>query len=97
LPSPIDGGRCVRRPRRRYGPARAGAGVPVFVDCCRAGIAELLAAGGSPATIELTIDAYPLDGDERAALWLWAIRRQATPAPDLDAAGCELLDVEEAR
>ena len=98
LLSPIDGGRCVRLPGRQHERRPAAAGALIFVDCCRAGIAELLAAGGSTATIEQTIDVYRLDGDEQDALRLWALQRQAaTPVADVNAAGCELRNDKEAR
>lgn len=60
LVAPIDGGWCVRLPRRQH-ERSANAGAPIFVDCCRGGIAELSAAGGSAGTIEQTIDTYPLE------------------------------------
>jgi hypothetical protein len=69
----------------------------MFFDCCRAGIAELLSAGGSADMIEGAIAAYPLDDDEQDALRRWAIRRQpGSPVPGLGAGGCELLEDDEA-
>jgi hypothetical protein len=46
---------------------------------CRAGVGELLAGGVPMAEVERTIDAYPLDRDQKDALWLWAIGRREQP------------------
>lgn len=49
---------------------------PPFFDFCRAGVADLLDAHVDMETVERTIDAYALQGDEKDALWLWAIGRR---------------------
>jgi len=49
---------------------------PVFFDCCRAAITELIEADAGMDVVECTIDAYALDRDEEDALWLWAAGRR---------------------
>jgi len=49
---------------------------PVFFDCCRAAIAELIETDAGMDVVECTIDAYALERDEKDALWLWAAGRR---------------------
>ena len=53
--------------------------IPASFLACRAGVCELLAAGVEMAEVERTIDAYPLERDQKDALWLWAIVRREQP------------------
>jgi hypothetical protein len=50
---------------------------PTVFDRCRAELDELLLGGRADmAVIQHAIDALPLDGDARDALWLWAQGRR---------------------
>lgn len=47
--------------------------VAAVYDVCRTGLKDLLGADTDAHVVEATIDAYPLDDEHKAALWLWAI------------------------
>lgn len=50
---------------------------PVYFDCCRAQIDELLHAHADMGVVERTIDdTYALDREEKDALWVWAAGRR---------------------
>jgi len=69
--------RSLRGGGERGDGVAASAQRPGFFDCCRAGIAELLEADAAIDVLERTIDAYALDREEKAVLWLWAAARPA--------------------
>jgi len=51
------------------------------LDCCRAGIAELLEAGAGMDVVEREIEATDVLGrEDRDALWLWAERLRTAAA-----------------
>lgn len=42
-------------------------------DACRERLQALIGDHADITVVERAIDAYPLDDEEKAALWLWAI------------------------
>ena len=55
---------------------------PILYDRCRARVQELVDTRTEMADVERAIEVYPLDSDERAALWLWASGRRARRGGD---------------
>lgn len=45
---------------------------PGLYDSCRATLDAMMHAGASVQALERAIEAFPVDREERSALWLWA-------------------------